>query len=128
MKPLLVENSNSYNRTNVTVPSQAFELSEGTIATGPIQVQITDADINNLTAPGGWANNLYGTSTNSPAEVSPLVTYGMAEFYFSQDGNELQLREGFTATLQMDLLTQTMMGGDGFFKDAAVGDSIRSSR
>jgi hypothetical protein len=117
------ENLNSYNRTKVTVSAQAFELSDGTVATGEVQVQITEADINNLSASGSWANNLYGTSVGS-SEVAPLVTYGMAEFYFSQDGNELQLRDGFTATLQMDLLSPDMMGEDGFYKDAAVGDSI----
>ncbi|MDB4223306.1 hypothetical protein N9850_06005 [Granulosicoccus sp.] len=117
------ENSNSYNRTKVTVPAQAFELSDGSIATGTIQVQITEADINNLSASGSWANNLYGVTEGSPV-IDPLVTYGMAEFYFSQDGNELQLRDGFTATLEMDLLSPRMMGEDGFYKDAEVGDSI----
>lgn len=117
------QNSDSYNRTKVTVPPQAFELPDGTVATGDVQVQITEADINNLSESGSWANNLYGTSEAEPSST-PLVTYGMAEFYFSQDGQKLQLRDGFTATIQMDLLESKVLGDDGFVRDAAVGDSV----
>jgi hypothetical protein len=118
-----LENTNSYNNTKVTVPPNAFVLADGTVATGEIQVQITEADINNLSASGSWANNLYGT-TDESSDVAPLVTYGLAEFYFSQNGEELQLRDGFSATLQWDLLTPKMMDENGFYVEAEVGDSI----
>lgn len=98
-----LQNPESPTRTSVSVPANAFQFSDGTIATGNAQVSITEVDIEDLYGESAWAPNLVGIAEgmNQPAAI---WTYGMSDFYFSQNGQKLQLREGVNANIKMDLL------------------------
>jgi len=100
--------SNSERRVSVAVPAGAFQFEDGTIATGEAQVQITDVDINDLDGTGSWAPDLIGINEAS-GESFALLTYGMSDFHFSQNGQKLQLRPGQTATIKTDLLSTTIV-------------------
>ena len=72
------------------------------MATGDVQVSITEIDIQDLDGDSAWAPQMLGLRENATSE-SALVSFGMADFTFTQNGQELQLRDGMLATLKMDL-------------------------
>lgn len=97
-----LQNEGSLTRTTVSVPANAFQFSDGTPATGVAQVNITELDILDLEADFSWAPNLIGIPEGE-SERTPIRTFGMSEFHFSQNGRTLELRPGVNATLSMDL-------------------------
>lgn len=99
-----VGNVDSMNRMSVSVPAQAFEFADGTIASGNAEVTITEVDITDLGEQGLWAPRMLGAPAEGEDDPIPLVSYGMADIEFTQNGELLQLREGFTATMKVDLL------------------------
>lgn len=119
-----LQNPESPNRTSVSVPANAFQFSDGTIATGDAQVSITEIDIQDLHGESAWAPNLVGIAEGMN-EPSAIWTFGMSDFHFSQNGQELQLRPGVDASIKMDLASSNVMAGtDGFFTDATEGASL----
>jgi hypothetical protein len=97
-----LQNEGSPTRVTVSVPANAFQFTDGTPATGMAQVNITELDILDLEADYSWAPNLIGIPEGE-SERTPIRTFGMSEFHFSQNGRTLDLRSGLTATLSMDL-------------------------
>lgn len=116
-----LKNDGSPTRTNVTVPANAFQFDDGTIATGDAQVSITEIDITDLYNGSAWVPNLIGIAEGM-TEPSAIITFGMSDFRFSQDGQELQLRPGVEATITMDLVTPYVMSDVATVPiDATVG-------
>ena len=97
-------NPDSPTRTRVTVPPNAFQFSDGTVAVGDAEISITEIDIQDLYGDSSWAPNLVGIPIGM-TEPAALMSFGMSDFHFLQDGRELQLRPGVEATLDMDLVT-----------------------
>lgn len=95
-------------RVSVEVPPNAFEFADGTLATGNGEVSITEINIEDLAGSGSWAPNLFGLAEQASEEV-PLTTLGMTDFYFSQDGQPLQLRPGMSANISTDMLTTVVI-------------------
>lgn len=98
----------SPTRVSVTVPAAAFEFADGTLAIGDAEVSITEIDIEDLNGEGAWAPNLLGIGEGM-SEESVLATLGMSDFHFSQDGRELQLRLGKSATIKTDMVTTVII-------------------
>lgn len=119
-----MSNPLSANRVSVSVPANAFEFSDGTLAIGEAEVRITEVDLEDLYGDGSWAPNLIGISEGM-TEPSALVSFGMSDFHFSQNGRELQLRPGKTATIKADLLAPYVVPvGEAVLVDAIEGETI----
>lgn len=97
-----LQNEGSSTRTTVSVPANAFQFSDGTLATGEAQVSITELDLVDREADFSWVPDFIGLPEGE-SEQTPIMTFGMSEFHFSQDGRVLDLRPGVSATLSMDL-------------------------
>jgi len=97
-----LSNTGSSTRTKVIVPANAFQFEDGTIASGNAQVSITEIDIQDLGGDSSWAPTLLGMPEGGTSPRA-LKSFGMADYTFSQNGRELQLREGMQATLKMDI-------------------------
>jgi hypothetical protein len=111
----------SPTRVSVAVPANAFESTDGTLAIGDAEVSITEIDIEDLNGEGAWAPNLFGIGEGM-SEESVLATFGMSDFHFSQDGRDLQLRPGMTATIKTDMLTTVVIPkGETLAIEAAEG-------
>lgn len=107
----VLQNEGSPTRTSVSVPANAFQFSDGTFARGMAQVNITEVDTHNLEADHSWVPNLIGIPEGE-TEATPIRTFGMSEFHFSQDGRTLDLRPGASATLSMDLAAPFIVTDD----------------
>ena len=105
-------NALSPTRVSVTVPPNAFEFEDGTLAVGPAEVRITEIDIEDLNGESAWAPNLMGINEDTGV-TSALVSLGMSDFHFSQNGRELQLRPGMTATIKADMVSTSLVPNGG---------------
>lgn len=106
-----LQNEGSSTRTSVSVPANAFQFDDGTIATGNAQVSITEIDITDLHGDSAWAPNLIGIAEGM-STPSAIVTFGMSDFQFTQDGRQLDLRPGVEATIAMDLVAPYIMNDE----------------
>ena len=120
----ILQNPTSETRTSVSVPANAFQLPDGSIATGNAEVTITEVDISDFDADNTWAPNLVGIREGM-TEPTAIVTFGMSEFHFTQNGQDLQLRPGVEATISMDLVSPHVMHEDDTISsDATDGDTM----
>ena len=87
--------------TQISLPANAFIDAEGNPVTGDIDLAMTPIDIRQIGAafPGG------GQALTADGEVVALVTTGMIDFDFSQNGQPLQLAPGTAADIEMDLVS-----------------------
>lgn len=114
----------SKRRVSVTVPPYAFEFSDGTLAVGEAQVSISEVDIDDLSGASAWAPKLIGLEQGA-VEPTVLETLGMSDFHFSQNGRELQLIPGKTATIRTDLVSEAIIPkGQTDLVEAAAGMAI----
>ena len=102
--------------TQISLPANAFIDAEGNPVTGDIDLAMTPIDIRQIGAafPGG------GQALTADGEVVALVTTGMIDFDFSQNGQPLQLAPGTAADIEMDLVSN--IGADG--RILVEGDTI----
>lgn len=102
--------------TQITLPANAFVDINGNPVTGNIDLAMTPIDIRQIGAafPGG------GQALTANGEVVALITTGMIDFDFSQNGQPLQLAPGTTANIEMDLVSN--VGADG--RILVAGDTI----
>lgn len=100
----VMENAHSLSRASVSVPANAFQFADGSNATGIANVSITEIDITDLDGDSSWAPNMIGVAEGMTLPTG-LVSFGMSDFHFSQNGRPLQLRQGINATIKMDLTT-----------------------
>lgn len=93
--------------TSVTLPANAFTDVDGNEVTGTIQVNITPIDTRTMGATylGG------GSALTDENEIVQLLSLGMIDFQFTQNGEPLQLAASANASIEMDLVSST--GPDG---------------
>ena len=119
-----LQNPQSKSRTSVSVPANAFEFLDGTNATGIAEVSITEIDIQTSVGESSWAPNLIGIASGMN-EPTALISFGMSDFHFSQNGHPLQLKPDVNATLKMDLITPYLTTGESVIAvDATEGSVI----
>jgi len=99
-----LRNTGSPTGVTVTVPPNAFQFDDGMIPTGNAQVSITEYDILDLAPSNHWAPNMIGIAAGS-TQPEALLSYGMSEISFSQNGKALNLRPGLEANIKMDLVS-----------------------
>ncbi len=109
-----VENSDL--NTSVTLPAGAFVDANGDPVTGEITATITPVDTREMGASylGG------GVALTEESEVVQLLSLGMIDFEFTQNGEAVQLAAEASAQIEMDLVTET--GPDG--RIYAIGEEI----
>jgi len=102
--------------TKLIVDANSFVDASGSIVTGEIDITITPIDIRAVDAAFlGGAQALTGSG-----EAVTLISTGMADYQFSQDGAPLSLAEGAMAKIEMDMVITT--GDDG--RIFVEGDTI----
>lgn len=102
--------------TKLILAANSFVDASGNAVTGDVEITITPVDVRAVdNAFLGGAQAL-----TSAGEAVALISTGMADYQFSQNGTEISLAEGATAIIEMDLVVTT--GDDG--RVFAEGDTI----
>lgn len=108
-----------FDGAKVSFAANAFVDQQGQIVTGDIDVFITpvDVSVNDLANafPGAYA----GIAENE-AEAEPLVSFGTTEYFFSQNGEELQLASGHQAMIELPIYATQYPSGESM----QIGDEI----
>ncbi len=100
----------------ITLPADALQKADGSSVSGDVQVSITPLNIatSELEAfPGG------SSAVTSAGVLGDLVSYGMVEFKLLQAGQELNIKPGKAATVEIPVYATTRPNGT----TVAVGDS-----
>ena len=102
--------------TKLILAANSFVDAEGNAVTGEVEITITPIDIRAVDSAflGG------GQALTDSGEAVALISTGMADYQFSQNGSEVSLAEGATAIIEMDLAVTT--GDDG--RVFVEGDTI----
>jgi hypothetical protein len=91
------------------------------------EVSISELDILDLEADHSWAPNFIGIAEGQSERIA-ITTFGMSEFHFSQNGQELDFRTGINATLSKDLaLPYVITNGDDKYVEPTAGVSVQIS-
>jgi hypothetical protein len=111
---VILENSDL--NTSVTLPAGAFVNANGDPVTGEITATITPVDTREMGASylGG------GVALTEESEVVQLLSLGMIDFEFTQNGEAVQLAAEASAQIEMDLVAET--GPDG--RVYTIGEEI----
>lgn len=104
---------------SVDLPEQALQYPDGTPASGDVNLYVTVVDVQDEAQLEAFPGGYYGDA-DSEAELVMLNSYGLVEMTFERDGEELQLREGFSAQLSVPLYVDKHIDGS----DIEVGDTI----
>jgi PKD repeat protein len=93
---------------SVTIPDFALVKPDGSMVTGEVELYITPVDIRDDILAFAFPGSYYGIPTEGEVPVGQdaqqqLISYGVVEYYFFQNGEKLQLKEGVTASLEMPI-------------------------
>ncbi len=110
---------------SVNIPPQAFAKPDGTTVLGEIELFITPVDIENEITANAFPGSFFGlpNADEIPVGEDPqqqLVSYGVANYSFFADGEELQLRQDLLADLELPIYADKNLYGD----DMQLGESI----
>lgn len=110
---------------SVKLPEDSLVRADGSAANGPVELYITPVDISDNIQRQAFPGSFYGLPDESEIpDGEPLqhmiVSYGVVEFSFFQEGEELQLKQGATADLQLPLYSNTSLYGE----DIQIGEMI----
>jgi hypothetical protein len=102
--------------TKLMLDANSFVDDKGVAVTGDVKITITPIDIRAVDSAflGG------GQALTNSGEAVALISTGMADYQFTQNGSAVSLAEGASATIEMDLAVAT--GDDG--RIFADGDTI----
>ncbi|MEH6447401.1 MAG: PKD domain-containing protein [Oleispira sp.] len=102
--------------TKLMLAANSFVDAQGNAVTGEVDITITPIDIRAVDTAflGG------GQALTDSGEAVALISTGMADYQFSQNGAAVSLAEGASATIEMDLAVST--GDDG--RVFVEGDTI----
>ena len=92
----------------VQLPVLGLIRPDGSIAKGNVEVSITPVDVFNEIGSFPGSFNAYA----SDGEDGVLLSYGVAEFYFQQDGERLNLAPGKKAKILIPVYTGGATAGD----------------
>ena len=92
----------------VELPKQGFTKKDGQLVTGTIQASVTPVDV--VIETGAFPGSFQ--AYDATGEDGVLLSYGVSEFHFEQNGEELQLAPGKTATITIPIYTAGAQLGD----------------
>ncbi|MEM6288941.1 MAG: PKD domain-containing protein, partial [Bacteroidota bacterium] len=100
----------------VEVPVEGLVHADGSVVTGDVSVSLTPVDISDETEIGAFPGAFAGVTPDGRADL--ILSYGTAEYVFEQDGEELNLAPGATATVEIPIYAAQDENGN----DIEVGD------
>ncbi len=119
----------------VSLPAGALVDANGNPVTGTVQLSITPVDVSDDNELGVFPGAFSGTDINGDA--APIImSYGTVEYYFSQNGNELNLAGGQSATIEIPVFITNhpdgipvQIGDDGalWYLDEATGEWLQEN-
>ena len=95
---------------SVTIPPEALIKPDGSLVTGTVELFMTPVDTSDPIKSKAFPGSFYGLPHEDQIPVGEalqqqLFSYGVVEYAFFADGEELQLKEGMQAELQLPLYT-----------------------
>ena len=93
----------------VSIPLDGLVDQNGAIVTGDIDLYLTPVDVSDRDQLKAFPGEFSGITPEGDAPV--LMTYGVAEYIFEQDGEKLQLNEGKYATIEIPVFITTHQDG-----------------
>ncbi len=110
---------------SVNLPDNALVKADGSMVIGDVELYITPVDISDPIKKQAFPGSFIGLPDEADIpDGDPLeyliVSYGVVEYSFYQDGEELQLADGKTADLQLPLYVDQSLYGE----DIQVGELI----
>lgn len=116
----------STDGASVVLPPSSLVDADGNAVSGDVDVTVTPVDVSGdgiEAFPGSF------TGINSDGEPGLILTYGVSEYTFTQNGQELNLAPGETATIRIPVYSGAagLSAGDElplWFLDEATGDWI----
>jgi hypothetical protein len=109
----------SKDGATVDIPSSSLVNSNGDIVFGPVDLFITPLDISDATEANAFPGSFSGMPANQ-TEPELLYSYGVVEYSFFQNGEELQLLNGTQAELELPIYASQHF----FNATINVGDTI----
>lgn len=105
----------SKDGATVDIPSSSLVDSNGDIVFGPVDLYITPLDISDAIEADAFPGSFSGVPTNQ-TEAELLYSYGVVEYSFFQNGEELQLLNGTQAEIELPIYASQ------HFFDVAISD------
>lgn len=110
---------------SVTILPESLVKPDGSIVTGTVELYITPVDTSDPIKSKAFPGSFYGLPDEDQVPVGEdlqqqLFSYGVVEYAFFADGEELQLREGMQAELQLPLYSTKNI----FDEDLVLGGII----
>jgi PKD repeat protein len=116
---LLGGSYSSKDGASVSIPAQSLVDANGIEVIGDVELYITPIDVSDQNEINGFPGSFYGAQ-QAGAENEQLFSYGVVDITFEQNGEELQLRDGEIADLNLPLYATKSFENE----DLVVGDSI----
>ena len=104
---------------NLVLDADALVDANGNPVSGEVSVQMTPVDVSTAAGIQAFPGDFAGIPENE-SEPQMLVSFGSVEFVFTQNGEELQLAEGQTATIDLPMYIDTYPDGSA----VNIGDNI----
>ncbi len=102
----------------VDLPVDGLLHDDGTPVTGAVEVNLTPVDVSDPMAVGAFPGQFEGVTPDGPADL--ILSYGTAEYVFSQNGNDLNLAPGKKATIEIPVYIGQNLDGTV----VALGDTL----
>ena len=101
------------------IPVDAFVDANGNTVSGNIDVTITPVDVSSDQGRATFPGSFSGINEDG-SEAPLIVSFGTAEYRFTQNGNALQLKAGTNATIEIPIYVHTLPDGTAI----KAGDTI----
>lgn len=106
------------NGTSFTLPEEALVDNYGNTVTGGVEVSIKDADISTDSGFLAFPGSFKGITNEGMQDL--ILSFGASEISFTKDGNNLQLKDGKTALVDLPIFVTQHEDGSLI----KVGDQI----
>ncbi|MFQ3251651.1 MAG: hypothetical protein ACI9O6_003501 [Glaciecola sp.] len=110
---------------SVSIPEYALVKSDGSVVSGEVQLYITPVDVRDEILAFAFPGSYYGIPNEGEVPdgqdaQQQLISYGVVEYTFFQNDEELQLNEGVVAQLEMPIYADQNLYGN----EIQLGESI----
>jgi uncharacterized lipoprotein YbaY len=100
------------------VPAGAFVDASGNVITGAVDVYMSPVDVTDERAVRSFPGEFQGVDENDNEGL--LASFGVADYRFFQNGQELELAEGQTATVRIPLYVGNDLDGTALIVGASI--------
>ncbi|WP_158971421.1 hypothetical protein [Paraglaciecola sp. L3A3] len=109
----------------VSIPSESLVRADGSLVTGNVELYITPIDIQDEMTAHAFPGSFYGLPNADEIPVGlevqqQLFSFGVTEFSFYENGEELQLKEGAVAEIELPIYVSKNI----YDEDLVIGGKI----